>query len=126
MIGDDRLVGTREVVERGVLGVGIASVKVELLYGLVIEGISVALIVDVGEGATNKVEDVVGVKTLNDDIVCSEEAVDMGDVIGRGVDVGTVVGIYNMRKLSVIPEPLPTSLSSQLEVSLPQQPVFGE
>ena len=126
MIGDDRLVGTREVVERGVLGVGIASVKVKLLYGLVIEGISVALIVDVGEGATNKVEDVVGVKTLNDDIVCSEEAVDMGDVIGRGVDVGTVVGIYNMRKLSVIPEPLPTSLSSQLEVSLPQQPVFGE
>ena len=126
MIGDDRLVGTREVVERGVLGVGIASVKVELLYGLVIEGISVALIVDVGEGATNKVEDVVGVKTLNDDIVCSEEAVDMGDVIGRGVDVGTVVGIYNMRKFSVIPEPLPTSLSSQLEVSLPQQPVFGE
>ena len=126
MIGDDRLVGTREVVERGVLGVGIASVKVELLYGLVIEGISVALIVDVGEGATNKVEDVVGVKTLNDDIVCSEEAVDMGDVIGRGVDVGTVVGIYNMLKLSVIPEPLPTSLSSQLKVSLPQQPVFGE
>ena len=125
MIGDDRLVGTREVVERGVLGVGIASVKVELLYGLMIdeiEGISVAVGVDLGEGVTIKVEDVVDVgKTLNDDdIVCSEEAVDMGDVIGRGVNVG--------HKLpSVIPEPLSTPLSDPLsQPSSPQQPVFGE
>ena len=112
MLGDDRVVGTREVVKRGVLGVGIVSVKVEFSYGLVMLAVDVGVgsgskVVDsvgVGEGVTNKVEDPGGV-TLNDDVLCSEVGVDMCDIIGRGVDV---VGIYN--GMSVISEPLPTSL----------------
>jgi hypothetical protein len=68
LIGDNRLVRTREAVERGVLGVGIVSVEVELSYGLVM------LAVDVGVGEGNKVEDSVGVgETLNDDIISTEE-----------------------------------------------------